>query len=145
MERKYLFVPLFFRYISRNNRLSRLRLTAEPTVLVATKATFRWKVASRLKTMVTCSPWSRVPFWRTSPNSFLPLSLSLRGRVCRDICRVPQTVSLLLPLALLRLRIARPPLVLIRLRNPCLLRRFRQLGWKVRFIHNPLCLRNKYR
>lgn len=44
-----------------------------------------------------------------------------------------QTVRRLRPFRRRRLMIARPPGVLMRLRKPCLFRRLRLLGWKVRF------------
>jgi hypothetical protein len=44
-----------------------------------------------------------------------------------------ETVRRLRPLARRRFRVSRPPLELIRSRKPCLFRRFRLLGWKVRF------------
>ena len=48
-----------------------------------------------------------------------------------------ETVSFLRPLALRLFRIALPSAVDILFRNPCLLRRFRLLGWYVLFIFCP--------
>ena len=47
---------------------------------------------------------------------------------------VLQTASLFLPLALRRLKIALPPRVAMRARNPCVRFRFMLLGWYVLFI-----------
>ena len=71
-----------------------------------------------------------------------PETAGLRRSVTRSSCRHPhppyldeiETAMRLRPLARRALRTARPPLVFIRSRKPCVRRRLIRLGWKVRFM-----------
>jgi len=69
----------------------------------------------------------------TKPCGSFPRRIQRLGCLIQPTINLLYTARRLRPLLRRRLRIARPEAVLIRLRKPCLLRRFLLLGWKVRF------------
>ena len=103
------------RQAARRRRFSRFRATAVPSDLRITKMTPEHSRPERIQ--------------RLSPR-IQPTCVLAAGS---------QTARRFRPRRRRRARMARPPGVRIRRRNPCLLRRFRLLGWKVRFTrHLPM-------
>ena len=73
------------------------------------------------------------------PNGATSAPVSLHSQVtkgCSITNRIDHALSLARPLRRRERRTARPPRVDMRLRNPCLVERFRLFGWNVRFIGN---------
>jgi hypothetical protein len=93
---------------------------------------------------VRCAETSRADWDRTDRHSHSERHRSHR-KVQRQLCELPPisgiedysrkpgfTATRLRPLARRRERTARPVLVFIRVRNPCVFERRRRLGWNVR-------------
>ena len=132
--------------VSRITRLHRLRHTAPPTLLPATKTT-RPSGPRRDGVGRLSATSSSVPARRPCLNS---ASISLAELMVRTFTRPgpshgrgrsDQALRTLRPLRRRAARTARPPAVAMRARKPCVLARLRVLGWKVLFttVHSIPC------
>ena len=123
------------RKLSRRSRLARFRATAPPMRREAASPSREYSRPFSRATRVKSRPSSRRPRRKTRRKSPAVPTRS-RGRSPARDGRGPtaQAAIRFRPFWRRLFRTRRPPLVLIRTRNPWVLFRFRLFGWNVRFI-----------